>query len=86
MNNFMAAVTIHSDFGAKDLLLRLLKSLSVGFPGGPVVRIHLAVQGDMGLIPRLEDPMYHEQQIPRATITEARAPRACALQQEKPLQ
>ena len=30
--------------------------------------------------------MYHEQQIPRATITEARAPRACALQQEKPLQ
>ena len=49
----MAAVTIHSDFGAKDLLLRLLKSLSVGFPGGPVVRIHLAVQGDMGLIPRL---------------------------------
>ena len=49
----MAAVTVCSNFGAKDLLLRLLKSLSVGFPGGPVVRSHLAVQGDMGLIPSL---------------------------------
>ena len=52
--NFMAAVTICSDSGATDLLLRLLRSLSVGFHGGPVIRIHLAMQGGVGLVPSLE--------------------------------
>ena len=72
--NFMAAVTICSDSGATDLLLRLLRSLSVGFHGGPVIRIHLAMQGGVGLVPSLErshvpwvtDPMSRDYWSPSA--------------------
>ena len=50
------------------------------------LRIHLPMQGTR--VPSLvrEDPHAAEQLSPWATTTEARAPRACALQQEKPLQ
>ena len=53
----------------------------LGFPGGSGVTNPPANAGDTGLIPRAA-----EQLSPRATATEAHAPRAQALQREKSLQ
>ena len=76
-----------------------LKRLFWDFPGGAVVKIHPASAGDTGSSPspgRSHMPQSNLSlcttttepalQSPRATTTEAHAPRACALQQEKPPQ
>ena len=60
-----------------------------GFPGGAVVKNPPANAGDTGSSPglgRSHMPQSNELLSPRATITEAHAPRVCAPQQEKPLQ
>ena len=63
-----------------------------GFPHGTVVKNPPANAGDRGSIPgtgrsqchRVTKPMSHTLLSPRATTTEACAPRAHDLQQEKP--
>ena len=56
-------------------------------PGGTVVKNPHASAGDMGSIPWSgKIPQAAEQLSPCTTTTEARAPRAPALQQEKPPQ
>ena len=58
-----------------------------GFPGGAVVKNPPANAGDHGFEPWSgKIPHAVEQLSPCATTTEACAPRACALQQEKPPQ
>ena len=67
------------------------------FPGGPVVKNPPAKAGDIGSIPTPGSPHAGEQlspcsrvrepqlMSPWATTTEARMPRACSLQGEKPM-
>ena len=62
----------------------IFKNKSEGFPGGTVVKNPPANAGDTGSSPGPERS--HMQLSPCTTTTEARAPRACALQQEKPPQ
>ena len=50
------------------------------------LRIHMPMQGTRIRVLVQEDPHAAEQLSPCATTTEACAPRACALQQEKPPQ
>ena len=71
-----------------------IKPKILGFPGGAVVKNPPANAGDTGLSPGpgrshvLRSNKVRAPQLlsPRATITEACAPRARALQQEKPPQ
>ena len=65
---------------------------TMGFLGGSVVKNPLANAGDTDLTPDLRrshrSNQAHTQQLlsPSYATTEALAPRACSLQQEKPLQ
>ena len=59
----------------------------MNFPGGPVVKNPPTNAEDMGSVPGLErSHIATEQLSPCTTTTEARLPRAHALQQEKPPQ
>ena len=86
------------DYGTEILITEIKNSLEGGFPGGTVVKNPLPIQGTQvqawpGKISHVmeqlspcatttETTLYS----PLATTTEAHAPRACAPQQEKPLQ
>ena len=71
-------------------LKAIVRTLPVDFPGGAVVKNLPANAGVTGSIPgpgRSHSRACEPQLLsPRATTTEAHVPRACAPQQEKPLQ
>ena len=81
-------------FGCDKREERGLEKAASGFPGGAVVKNPLANAGDMGSSPgpgRSHMSRSNEVCVPQllslcATTTEARTPRRCAPQQEKPPQ